>query len=90
MTTATKTQTSAPYNPTECWTCGDEVQTARANLLASQNKQILCMSCGEQAAIIARKSWCIAPMHKSNYMLFTAEAARADLKGINNKGGLVK
>jgi len=29
----------------------------------------------------------VAPMHKSNYMLFTN---KTDLKGINNKGGLVR
>jgi hypothetical protein len=32
-----------------------------------------------------RKSWTVAPMHKSNYMLITDTN---DLKGINNKGGL--
>jgi len=29
----------------------------------------------------------VAPMHKSNYMLFTNPD---DLKGINNKGGIIK
>lgn len=47
----------------------------------------LCLFCGEEAAVLERKSWCVAPMHKSNYMLFTTPE---DLKGINNKGGLVK
>lgn len=46
-----------------------------------------CLSCGEAAAKEARKGWCVAPMHKSNYMLIT----NADLlAGLNNKGGLVK
>jgi len=46
-----------------------------------------CMPCGEQAAKDARKSWCVAPMHKSNYMLITSPEL---LKGLNNKGGLIK
>jgi ribosomal protein L37AE/L43A len=47
----------------------------------------VCLECGEAQAKAARKHWCVAPMHKSNYMLFTQ---KADLVGINNKGGLVK
>jgi len=42
-----------------------------------------CLSCGETLA--KQKKHTIAPMHKSNYMVFTD---RNDLKGINNKGGL--
>lgn len=44
---------------------------------------VVCMSCGEKQASKVRHT--IAPMHKSNYMLFTN---LDDLKGINNKGGL--
>lgn len=44
-----------------------------------------CLPCGEELAK-ARKHT-IAPMHKSNYMVFTNPD---DLKGINNKGGLTK
>jgi ribosomal protein L37AE/L43A len=41
-----------------------------------------CMRCGE---VLARqRKHTVAPMHKSNYMLITD---RADLRGINNKGG---
>jgi len=47
----------------------------------------LCLHCGEQAATQDRKLWCIAPLHKSNYMLITS---KPDLQGLNNKGGLVK
>ena len=46
-----------------------------------------CWDCREVAAINVRKSWCVAPMHKSNYLLITN---RQDLAGLNNKGGLVK
>lgn len=44
-----------------------------------------CMTCGEKLARQVKHT--IAPMHKSNYMVFTD---MNDLKGINNKGGLVK
>lgn len=42
-----------------------------------------CLTCGEKQARQTKHT--IAPMHKSNYMLFTN---LEDLKGINNKGGL--
>ena len=44
-----------------------------------------CMSCGEKAAKKVVRT--VVPMHKSNYVLLTDVS---DLKGINNKGGLVK
>ena len=77
-----------PINPTPpgslplCRMCGDEIDPpARAQLIP------LCLFCGEEQAIQERASWCIAPLHKSNYMLISN---RADLVGLNNKGGLVK
>lgn len=65
----------------ECTDCGDDVPVARVRLGYD-----LCLKCGEAAAKAARRSWCIAPMHKSNYMLITN---RTDLAGINSKGGIV-
>ncbi len=65
-----------------CTRCGETFSAARRN--AGYH---LCLFCGDDAAREERKGWCIAPMHKSNYMLFTNPA---DLIGINNKGGLVK
>lgn len=62
-----------------CIKCGDDVEDRRAKLGIK-----LCLICGEAAAKAARKSWTIAPMHKSNYMLITN---RNDLIGLNNKGG---
>jgi hypothetical protein len=59
----------------------------RVLLLKKQERQIICLFCGEEQARQDRKLWCIAPMHKSNYMLFTN---REDLAGINQKGGIVK
>lgn len=62
--------------------CGEEVDPRRYVL-----GYRTCLACGEQAAKTERAGWCIAPMHKSNYVLVTDHA---DLKGFNNKGGLVK
>lgn len=53
----------------------------------SQYGHLICKPCGEVKAKQARMSWCVVPMHKSNYFFCTD---KADLKGINNKGGLVK
>jgi hypothetical protein len=64
-----------------CW-CGDNVAPRRWGLGFRS-----CMSCGELQAVKERASWCIAPMHKSNYILVTN---KDDLHGLNNKGGLVR
>jgi ribosomal protein L37AE/L43A len=45
----------------------------------------ICMPCGDDLASKIVRT--IAPMHKSNYMMITN---MEDLKGLNNKGGLVK
>lgn len=65
-----------------CRVCGDDVDERRS-LLGYKT----CLICGEEQAREERMGWCIAPMHKSNYTLITN---RADLIGLNNKGGLVK
>jgi transposase-like protein len=44
-----------------------------------------CMACGEMLARKVKRT--VVPMHKSNYFLCTD---MEDLKGINNKGGLVR
>lgn len=46
-----------------------------------------CWDCRELNSIEARRHWTVVPMHKSNYF-FCVD--KDDLKGINNKGGLVK
>lgn len=46
-----------------------------------------CLPCGEEQAKAERASWCVVPLHKSNYIKVNL---KSDLKGINNKGGLVK
>ena len=44
-----------------------------------------CLPCGEAAARKVRHT--IVPLHKSNYIVVSN---REDLKGVNNKGGLVR
>ncbi len=63
-----------------CIKCGDHVLQARWRL-----GYIHCLRCGEELA--KQRKHTIAPMHKSNYMVITN---RADLKGLNNKGGNVR
>jgi len=65
-----------------CRVCGDDVGEQRWRLGYRS-----CLFCGEEQARQERLGWCVAPMHKSNYMLITN---KADLSGLNNKGGLVK
>lgn len=64
----------------DCIICGDEVAHDRWALGYKT-----CMPCGEAAAKQVKR--CVVPMHKSNLVLITDVS---DLKGINNKGGLVK
>jgi ribosomal protein L37AE/L43A len=63
-----------------CLICGAEVNHERWRIGYK-----MCMSCGESAARATTRT--VAPMHKSNYVLITD---LADLRGLNNKGGLVK
>jgi len=63
-----------------CVKCGDHVLHGRWRL-----GYTTCLRCGEDIARQVKHT--IAPMHKSNYMVITNHA---DLKGLNNKGGIVK
>ena len=67
------------FNP-QCKLCGDTYDEARFRI-----GYAICMSCGDDLASKVVRT--VAPMHKSNYVLITD---RADLVGLNNKGGLVK
>jgi len=50
-----------------------------------KKKYFTCLPCGEEQARAVKHT--VVPMHKSNYVpMFN----RQDLKGINNKGGLVR
>jgi hypothetical protein len=64
-----------------CRSCGTDLLDPLHTLAG------FCWDCREDAAREARKGWCIAPLHKSNYMLITDKNL---LAGLNNKGGLVK
>ena len=69
------------YHNLICTACyAERVPPARAKLGYKT-----CLSCGDKQARAVKHT--IAPLNKSNYMLFTN---LEDLKGINNKGGLVK
>jgi hypothetical protein len=69
------------YHNLICVSCyGERVPPARAKLGYKT-----CLTCGEKESKQVKRT--IAPMHKSNYMLITNHD---DLKGLNNKGGLVK
>jgi ribosomal protein L37AE/L43A len=63
-----------------CVKCGDHVLHGRWRL-----GYTTCLRCGEDVARQVKHT--IAPMHKSNYVVITN---RADLTGLNNKGGIVK
>lgn len=66
----------------QCLFCGDYLPQGRYDL-----GYRTCLECGEEQARQDRKFWCVVPMHKSNYFYCTDPT---DLRGINNKGGLVR
>jgi hypothetical protein len=64
-----------------CTHCQEHsVPSARAEL-----GYTLCLECGEQAA--RQRKHTVLPLHKSNYMV---PANREEIKGFNNKGGLIR
>ena len=65
-----------------CRDCGSDIEPPERGLLTC-----LCVFCGEESARQERSSWTVVPLHKSNYMKVNL---KSDLRGINNKGGLVK
>jgi len=63
-----------------CHKCDDKVAKKRWDL-----GYRLCLDCGDEVA--SRVVRCVVPMHKGHYFpVFD----KADLVGINNKGGVVK
>ena len=66
----------------QCKCCGEEYAVERWKLGI-----VFCLPCGNEMAVAKARSYTVAPMHKSNYVLVTD---RTDLIGLNNKGGLVK
>ena len=67
------------YSP-QCKLCGGTYDASRLRI-----GYAICMPCGDDLATKVIRT--VAPMHKSNYVLITD---KADLVGLNNKGGLVK
>jgi ribosomal protein L37AE/L43A len=63
-----------------CMECGNPYEYEREALGYDT-----CISCGEKDAGLVRHT--IVPMHKSNYVVVSD---KADLKGINNKGGFYR
>jgi hypothetical protein len=69
------------FKPT-CKICGDGIfPPERFTKLGIA----VCLNCGDEIA--HERKFTVVPMHKSNYV---ACFNRDDLKGINNKGGLIK
>lgn len=64
----------------KCNSCGEEYNPRRKALGFRT-----CLDCGESVA--QKVVHTIVPMHKSNYVVISDIE---DLKGINNKGGLVR
>jgi ribosomal protein L37AE/L43A len=64
----------------QCKLCGNTYAAERLAI-----GYAICMPCGDDLATKVVRT--VAPMHKSNYMMITN---MEDLKGLNNKGGLIK
>jgi hypothetical protein len=58
----------------ECASCGTMYDKRRADLGYEA-----CKDCGDFEAVQQRASWCVAPIHKSNYILITDPAQLAQL-----------
>ena len=62
-----------------CRMCGDEVDEERWEL-----GYRVCLFCGEEVAVNERKTLCVVPMAKSNYVYVQGgEQGLALLKGLN-------
>ena len=77
--TTKATPKTKKYIP-RCKLCGEPYELGRMKL-----GYAVCLDCGDEIA--GERKFTVVPMHKSNYV---ACFDMADLKGINNKGGLVK
>ena len=67
-----------------CKHCEEPFPQARFDALEGQPSRYYCISHAHLAPPVVRT---VVPMHKSNYVaMFNVE----DVRGINNKGGLVK
>lgn len=65
----------------ECRECGDEFPAERWAL-----GYRVCLFCGEEAARMERKSWCVIQEYgKGNYQFVTPNSAYTTLKNTNQK-----
>jgi hypothetical protein len=77
--------TTHQYVADDCEICTAEIAPETLKLTGN-----LCYQCREKQAKQERTSWCVLTPHKQGAMYFTAEFAIEAVKGINNKGGLIK
>ena len=49
-----------------CRMCGDEIDPPERAAIKPT-----CIHCGDKQATQERRSWCVAPLAKSNYLLLT-------------------
>jgi len=69
------------HAPRRTCVCGDDIQHGRWSL-----GYRLCMNCGNQAAISARRSWCVVQSYgKGPYQFVTNDAAPMVLLDTNQK-----
>jgi hypothetical protein len=68
----------------KCKDCNKSFPQARFDALEGQPSRYYCIDHAHLAPRVVRT---VAPLHKSNNILITN---RADLIGLNNKGGLVR
>lgn len=68
-------------NMFQCVECGDDIDERRAVLGYK-----VCLFCGEEMAVQARKSWCVVQEYgKGNYQFVTKASATRVLKESNQK-----
>lgn len=79
MTGVTKNSMAEDYHLPICTCC----YAVRVEPQRAKASRPTCAACGEKLASKVKRT--VVPMHKSNYTMITDTA---DLKGINNKGGL--
>ena len=64
-----------------CIRCDDDVRVERWETISK-----LCLTCGEEAAVSDRASWCVVqPYGKGPYMLVTSASARQTVMDTNQK-----
>jgi hypothetical protein len=82
---------TATSEPKPCTDCGETIDPRRVDLNKNGINTSRCIECQEDYEKLNPVRHCVVPMHKSNFVYVTPTAqGREIIKGINNKGGLVK